>query len=389
MRPLRVLHVIPSVSVHDGGPSAAIRLMERSLGACGVEVTTLTTDHGLDIAFLEHSRKGWLANCDEPRRIYAHMWFTAYKVAPGLVTWLSANIKKYDLVHIHALFSFAPTVAAWIARAAGLPYVIRPVGALTRYGMTDRRRLLKRISLAAVERSNLAHAAAVHFTARVELEEAQAQGVKCRGVVIPIGVKLDKKPPAYDLRGLNPLLANRVVMLFLSRIDRKKNLEALIDAFAASRALRETAALVVAGSGPPEYIRSLKLKAEASGVDACMTWLGHVGGGDKAAAFAAADLFVLPSFSENFGIAAVEAMFAGLPCVLGEGVAVAREAEEAGAAVSVAPECSALVRVLEWLTRAADVRVAMSSNARTYAEQHYSTTAMAQRLIELYEDIRT
>ena len=108
----------------------------------------------------------------------------------------------------------------------------------------------------------------------------------------------------------------------------------------------------------------------------------------KGAAFAAADVFVLPSVSENFGIAAVEALLAGLPVILGQGVAIAHEVFEAGAGLVVPPLPNDIARALERLLTDEPWRREMGRRARAFAEREYSTETMASRLIDLYEEIR-
>ena len=224
----------------------------------------------------------------------------------------------------------------------GVPYIIRPLGTLTAYGMT-RRAHLKRASFALIEAPILRRAAAVHFTSSEEEREAQELNVSMRGVVIPLGV--EELKPGYVQRfeqGLRPFLESS--RFCTSRIDPKKNIEALLEAYAANPIARQTSLLLIAGSGEASYIARLKCRAQALGIVDHVIWLGHVDGQRKQDVFARADLFVLPSFSENFGIAAVEAMLAGLPCVLGEGVAVAKPAAAEGAALPSHLRLSASLR---------------------------------------------
>jgi glycosyltransferase involved in cell wall biosynthesis len=384
MPPLRVLHVIPSVSPRDGGPSRAIGVIERALSAEGVEVTTLTTDHGIG----PRGGAGAPAAVNGAHRIYAHKWLHPYKVAPGLVPHLLKTVHAHDVVHIHGLFSFAPTAAAWVARRSGVPYIVRPLGSLSGYGLRERRRQLKRLSVALVEGAILRGAAAVHFTSRSELEEAQAIGVPMHGIVIPLGVEAEDGLPAPPLQ--HAALAGRRVILFLARLDPMKNLEAVIDAVAASPMLRDSCALVVAGAGETGYVAKLKARAAAAGISEHTLWLGHVEGAGKRAALAAADVFALPSFMENFGIAAAEALLAGVPCVLGEAVAIAAAVEEAGAGIRVRPEALAVGQALAQVLAGGPVLgCAMGLRARKFAETAFSTAAMAQRLIALYEDVRS
>ena len=129
-----------------------------------------------------------------------------FKVSVGLGRWLKDNVKAFDVVHAHALFSFAPVAAAFIARRAGVPYVLRPLGVLARYGMTRRHPLLKQVSFALIERRLIESASAVHFTSLAEQAEAEALGLKCRGVLIPLGIDLGSVPkerwtfPEHDVR---------------------------------------------------------------------------------------------------------------------------------------------------------------------------------------------
>jgi len=380
MSPLRVLQVVPSMSPRDGGPTRAIATIERALSEAGVEVTTLTTDHELKL----HGGLGALAAENGVRRIYAHKWLDPYKVAPGLVARLMQGMEGHDIVHIHALFSFASTAAAWVARRRRVPYVVRPLGTLGGYGMRARRRQLKRVSLALVEGPILRRAAAVHFTSQAELEEANALGLPMRSVVIPLGVDADRGAPATPLP--HRALAGRRVILFLSRLDPKKNVEALIDAVASSPILSRSCALLIAGAGEPGYVASLQARTAAAGLSDRTVWLGHVEGAQKRAAFATADVFVLPSFSENFGIAAIEALHAGVPCVLARGVAIAREIDEAGAGLAVAPEAGAVALALQRILDT-DLQRSMAQHASQFAGREYSVQAMAKRLIALYEGI--
>jgi glycosyltransferase involved in cell wall biosynthesis len=107
----------------------------------------------------------------------------------------------------------------------------------------------------------------------------------------------------------------------------------------------------------------------------------------KAGAFAAADLFVLPSFSENFGIAAAEALMAGLPCVLGKGVALADEVEVAGAGLGVEPEPASMAGALVQIMKSEPLRLEMSNRAVALAREKYSMKTMGKNLAGLYEDI--
>src|SRR5205807_1568625 len=115
--------------------------------------------------------------------------FEPYKISLGLTRWLNANVKQFDLVHIHALFSFSSTVAARIAREKNVPYIVRPLGVLNPWGMQHRRWLPKLVSFRLVELPILLHSAAIHYTSGAERNEAARLNHKLAGhesVVIPL-----------------------------------------------------------------------------------------------------------------------------------------------------------------------------------------------------------
>jgi glycosyltransferase involved in cell wall biosynthesis len=383
---MRVLHVIPSVSLVHGGPSRALPLMEQVLCAAGVSVTTATTDDDGSSRRLRSDARPVESN--GARRIYFRKWFDLYKIAPATLPWMWRHVRTFEIVHVHSLFSFTSVAMALVARCRGVPYIIRPLGTLMTYGVKQRRPWLKRVSLALIEGPLLRHAAAVHFTSQTEWDEAAALGIPLRGIVIPLGVEPPQPGDPKTIAREWPQLEGRV-LLFLSRLDPKKNLEGLLRALAVVNQREPNANLIIAGEGSQAYVASLKKLSSRLGITKQVYWLGHVEGRRKDAAFAVADAFVLPSFSENFGISAVEAMLAGLPCVLGRGIALAKNIEAAGAALITEPEPEAIAWALRRLLDDDALRRDLGAKGEAFAERHYSTRVMAKQLIALYDDIRS
>lgn len=242
---MKVLHVIPSVSPVHGGPSRAIVNMERALAKRGVDVTTVTTNDDGDSRTLP-------VRCGEPvAEPFATRWYfprstVFFKVSVDLGRWLKANIAAFDVVHVHALFSFPPVAAAFLARRAGVPYVLRPLGVLARYGMTQRHPVLKRASFVLIERRLIETASAVHFTSEIEQVEAELLGLHCRSVLIPLGIDIEsvsKQATLLEKQG------DCFILLFLSRIERKKNLEGLLQALRLVISKNRDVTLNIAGDG--------------------------------------------------------------------------------------------------------------------------------------------
>ncbi len=335
-RRIRALHVIPSLSLKHGGPSFAIRAIARALADVDVDVTIATTDDDGNDAHLEIPL-GKPLQQNGANVFYFRRNFLPYKVSFGLGRWLNQNIGQFDLVHIHALFSFSSTQAARAARRRRVPYIVRPLGVLNRWGLENRRSLAKRVSLRLIELPILRNAAALHFTSEAERLEANAISrfiIEQRSVVIP--------PPIEDLRGAPddflkhyPQIAGRRIVLFLSRIDRKKGLELLLAAFSDVQRMVRDVVLVIAGGGDSNYVSALRRRADQLGIADSVVWAGHITGACKSGAFGAADVFVLPSSSENFGVAAAEALSAGVPTIVSEGVAISGDVQMGDAGIVV------------------------------------------------------
>lgn len=385
---MRVLHVIPSLALAHGGPSRAMRLIERAMREQGLDSETATTDDNglggrderpLGISLLE----------DGACRRYFRKTVDPYKVSLAFARWIGRHAGDYDLIHIHALFSFTSTIAALAARRASVPYVIRPLGTLAAYGMAQRRPGLKRLSMTLLERRILRDAAAVHFTSEMEQREAATLGLEFNGAIIPLAAVLEGDAASGETALLERFraLRNRSYVLFLSRLDPKKNVEGLLESIRLCSSELPDTCLLIAGGGASNYVEELQTRADRLGIGERVIWAGHLEGDMKAAAFAGAELFVLPSYSENFGIAAAEALVAGLPVVLGKGVALSSIAVSLGAGVVVEPEPEAIAKALRSYLLDPESRARASANAKSLAAREFSLEMMGARLVDLYENI--
>jgi glycosyltransferase involved in cell wall biosynthesis len=306
-----------------------------------------------------------------------------YKVSFAFQRWLEAHIERYDLLHVHALFSFTSTAAMSIAKRKRIPYVVRPLGTLNRYGLERRRPTLKNVSLRLIERPLLEAAAAIHVTSDAEAQDVRSLGIQTRIVVVPIGVETQSAEPfATTERSFSPAR-----YLFLSRLDPKKNIESLLDAFTRLLRANPSATLTIAGDGDPTYVSQLHAKSAGLGLTSSINWVGHVEGLKKARIFAESTVFVLPSFSENFGIAVVEALSTGLPCVLTDGVAVSVDVAACAAGRIVSTDADSICRGMLEIVENQESWRAMSCRAVELARSRFGLDQMGARLVELYNEV--
>ena len=376
----KVLHVIPSVAAIHGGPSVMIEMMARGLLASGVDVHIATTND--DGAGLLNVPCGVPVVRDGLTSWYFPRQLSFYKVSLPLQTWLSESVANYRLVHIHALFSHSSWAAARAARAAGIPYLVRPLGVLNRWGMENRRPWLKKMSFRYLEKPMIEGAALMHYTSEQEREEASRLGVTAKSEIIPNPVPTTGATGVAD-RFLDkyPALRGKKVVLFLSRIDRKKGLDLLFPAFELVRAHHPDAVLVIAGAGDETLTAALRARSPD------VLWTGFLAGEDKADAFAAADIYILPSWSENFGVSVVEAMAAGCPVVVSDQVAIHTDIANAEAGLVAPCKVPAIAGALTQLLSDERSRKAMGSNAIGLTQTHYSPAAVTAKLLDVYRSI--
>jgi glycosyltransferase involved in cell wall biosynthesis len=283
-------------------------------------------------------------------------------------------------VEVHALFTYTTIPGCRFARRAGVPYVLRPLGTLGGWSLAQRA-WKKRPYYAMIERSHLAHAAAIHVTAQSEAAEVRALGFGDNARVIPLGVELGTSTR-------RAVAGDSLRMLFLSRVHPKKGLELV---FSAMRLLRDRGCgaieLEIAGDGDAEYLRSLHGEAARLGIENSVRFVGALHGDAKRDAFARADVFVLTSHNENFGIAAAEALAAGVPVILSGEVGLARDVEANGAGLVVPLEPPAIAAAIERLHADPALRAAMAERAYRYASDHLSWAECGRRLFSLYEEL--
>lgn len=370
-----------------GGPSVLVRTLASALSRAGVETHVATTDDDgskrLDVPY------GVPVAQDGVTYRFFRRQTRPYIFCWPLADWLARHISEFDLAHIHTLFSFATLPAAYWARRHGVPYIVRPLGTLNEWGMKNRRPGLKKLSFAALESRVLKHAALVHYTSEQERIEAARLGFAHRPIVIPNPVSLppwSREELTGEFRLRHPELKNAKIVLFLSRLDKKKGLDLLLPAFEAMRAQHRDARLVIAGSGEPEFIQSIQRSADRiNRTD--VVWTGFLTGREKWAALADSDVFVLPSYSENFGIAVAEALLIGAPVVVSDQVAIHREISQAGAGLVVPCSIPALSEAMNQILSSPGFSSRLARNGTALARERFSSDAVMARLMEAYETI--
>ena len=379
---MRVVHAIPGLDPSLGGPPVALTGLATAQRRAGLEVEVVCC-----------------GGPDEDRQLADAMrqGGVEVRIIPARSTWLGAGsqlkqaveqaVGRAQVCHIHGLWMPVQTAAGRAAAALQRPYVIRPCGMLDPWPM-QQGWLKKRVYLALQLRRILDAAAALHFTAIAEREGARLLRLKAPAIIEPNGVDLTPfatLPDPGRFRQAQPGVGDGAMVLFMSRLHPKKGLELLIPAFA--QAAADGATLVIAGSGEPGYTRDLHALVERHGLEGRVVFTGMLQGEQKLAALVDADLFVLPSYHENFGVAVAEALAAGKPVLISDKVAIHRELVEAGIAEAVPTKVEPLAAALRRWMRAGESRGDLGARARRFVHEHYDWDLIAQRWVGHYERI--
>ncbi|MBD2480685.1 hormogonium polysaccharide biosynthesis glycosyltransferase HpsP [Planktothrix sp. FACHB-1365] len=388
---MKILQIIPSISLVYGGPSQMVRGLSAALAKLGVDVTVLTTnvngDSGqapLDVPLDQPvNENGYQV------RYFPCSPFRRYKFSLDLLTWLKTHASEYDLAHIHALFSPVSSAAATVARSQKLPYILRPLGTLDPADL-NKKKQLKKLYAALLERPNIAGASAIHFTSHEEARISERFGVKTNDLIIPLGVTLPEltKTPEAILSHLK-IKPNVPIILFLSRIEPKKGLDILIPALEKVLATGLDFQFILAGSNPqdPEYETKIKQQIQSSPLAEKTIISGFVTGETKTALLTIADLFVLPSYYENFGIAVAEAMAVGTPVIISKGIYIWEDVEAAEAGWVGNGTIDEISSLIETALTNSQERQSRGLNAQNYALTYYSWDAIAQQMIQAYQGL--
>jgi glycosyltransferase involved in cell wall biosynthesis len=358
--------------------------MVHSLREVGTDAgIAATSADGRDSLNVEHGM--WVDFRGVPAIFFRRDWSESFKYSGALAAWLRSHVKEFDAVHIHAVFSHSSLAASTAARAANVPYIVRPLGSLDPWSMRQKWPL-KALLWRGACRSMLTHASAVHYTSTQEQDLAESSLNLRRGVVIPLGVNSEFSEWQATPADMDRQRKQDPYVLFLGRLHPKKGLELLIPAFARATedAARSNWQLILAGDGDPAYVARLRLLASEAGTER-ITFAGWVNGDTKRSLLSNAWLVALTSYQENFGLSVAEAMASGVPVLVSEHVNLATEIRRAGAGWVSRLEIGALAEILDGALDE-EARADKASAAAEFAKQ-YRWPAIAQRLLELYAQV--
>jgi glycosyltransferase involved in cell wall biosynthesis len=358
---LRLVHVIQILDPEGGGAVAAVKSTCAALAEQGHEVTLYATDRHPKQA---GESKGY-------RTVAFPMEFPPMAISLGFARAFS-RLKDVDLVHIHQLYRFPQSFAAFFCRRHGIPYCIQPHGSLDPVVYFKReRRATKRLYERWIERRNLENAAGIIYTARGEKEAADFLNLPTPPFIVPLGLHLSEFE--QGVKGFRDRygLKDRELVVWMGRLVPVKGLDILLRAFAELASQRPNAVLVLVGPDTENYAVVLQRIIKDIGLSPDrVVFTGLLRGEEKLAALKEADLFVLPSYTENFALAAMEALAMGCPVVISDRVKIAPDIAQAEAGLVIAPREEELVSAMISLLSDQGRRHRMRKAALAFVRQY-------------------
>lgn len=387
---MKILHIVPSyLPAHRyGGPVESVHSLNVALVRAGHEVTVYTTnidgERDLDVPVNEPVMK------DGVRIFYFKASFPrGWFYSSEMRRTLAAHIKEFDIVHITSVFLAASTLGAYYAKKFKIPYIISPRGSLMRAPLAAHS-FKKKLYISFIEKRNLKGASAIHFTVPAEEAEYRSGGfpVKKAFVVpnsVPNGSPLDVDKEVF--RGEWHIPNDNKIVLFLGRISPIKGLDTLIPAFSKVAQKISDVTLVIVGGDDRGYLNEIKKLVEANALSEKVVFTGMLMGKEKEVAYRNADVFVVPSVSESFGMSAVEAMREGIATILTDGVGIADAALRANAAVVIKKDTDELANAIVGLLEDRSRREELGRNAMKFVDEEYSEASVAKKMEDAYRQV--
>ena len=387
---MKILHIIPSIATVRGGPSIAVIAMVKSLRDIGIDAEIVTTnDNGNTL--LDVPLNDLIAYQSVPVRFFARFSPSIHSIrefafSTSLTTWLWQHLQDYDLIHVHAIFSYPSTIAMAIARIQNVPYIISPHGLLCKWSLQQSQQK-KKLYLDLIERKNLHRAELIHLTAKKEQKELELLGLDLSNLIQPLGLDMPNllADARQHLHQILDIPLERPIILFLSRLHPKKGLDYLIPALA--QLSDQNFAFVLAGNGSPAYEDELNRLIQDNNLSDRTYKLGFVSGEKKDICLQGADLYALTSHSENFGVAVLEALASGTPALVTTGVALSDLVKEQNLGWVVDLEIKAIASAIQEFLNNQTIGQEIGDRARQFILESYTWDKIAIKMASVYTKI--
>ncbi|NDP22500.1 MAG: glycosyltransferase [Paludibacter sp.] len=354
---MKVIHITSSIDESAGGPSRSVTQTCEEVSKLGVDITIIT----------KRSKKALKVNTSSRLKL-SYQSFVSL-----LFTGIHFSKKNVDIIHLQHVWSPYIHLMASVAQKNEVPYVISIRGMLEPWIM-QRNPLKKKLGLLLYQRNDLKRASVLHATCEMEMNTLRKLGFTNPIAVIPNGINLSLVPSPKES-------FERKRIIFLSRIHKKKGIELLLDAWK----LVDTAdwELLIAGEGKQSYEQELKERITQHKL-VNVQFVGSKYYAEKWDFIRSGDVFVLPSYSENFGIVVAEALAMGVPVITTKDTPWQElETHQCGWWIELNTQNLSNALTVA-MSQSPEQLKAMGLRGRKLIQENYDIRAVAKHMVELY-----
>lgn len=392
---MKILQVIPSYwpATQFGGTIFSSHNLNKALVAKGLDLAVYTTDSGLAgkvVTGRPVDVDGVKVTYFPFSRYFEFLGPTGWQWSPAIAKALKETIGGFDLVNIVSMWNYPTTIAAHYCRTHNKRYIISPRGVF--YPETMRKKAWKKwLYYNIALKKSVESASAIHYTTEDEAENCHAfLGLRNPYTIVPNGIDLrgfSYLPAPEELKERYPALKEKRVVLFLGRLNWKKGLDILVKAFSTIARKHPDAHLLIAGNDEDGYRGTVERWVREQGLENKVTFTGPLAGRDKLMAYSGSDIFVLPSYSENFGMTVIEAMVCGLPAVISDKVGICGEVKGKNCAIVVEPNTESVYNGVSKLLDDERLRKDMAESGRSFVNESYNIDKVADKMIEEFGEL--
>jgi len=380
---MRILHITCTANRASGGPIEGIVQLNQTMRTLG---------HTTEVATLDAPDSAWLA--EYPMTVHPlGPTVSSYCYSKNLEPWLRDHASEYDHFIINGIWQHNSFIGHKVLSRLKRPYLIYTHGMLDPWFKKayPLKHIRKSIYWPWGQYPSLRDAKAVCFTCEEEriLARQSFRPYRCNEVVVSYGTSApagDRTEQCDTFLNRFPELRGKRIFLFLSRIHPKKGCDLLIEAFADAARMHQDLHLVIAGPDKVGWTSKLKELAERLHIAHRVTWTGMLSGDAKWGAFHSAEVFVLPSHQENFGIAVAEALACGVPVLISNKVNIWREIEADGVGLVQEDDLAGTTELLRhWLRLSQAEKDTMRARAKRCFTERFEIHQAAQSLLKILD----
>lgn len=377
---MKVLFVVASLNPEWGGPVQVVKHTAELLVKLGADVTIFSPADSFEQEYLVYPDG---VDVKLFKRSFLSFLWTGFSF--GMIKQLKKDISDFDIIHIHEIWHFPQYIASKFSVKNKIPYVITVHGALSPFALGIKP-TKKRIFGKMFEKNILKRASGIQAITKTEVDQIKNFEPDSKIKLIFNGISENLSYSGsedFELYKLYPKLRSARIILYLGRIDKIKGLDILAESFSVISSDSDNIYLLISGPdfGYEQKFRDLVREKK---IHDKVIFTGTISGNLKSEALKLSDIFVLPSYSEAFSVAVLEAIINKLPVIVTHNSNFP-EIEKINAGILIDPDSSSLTRALKRILSTSDYKGKIGNRGRDFILKNYTWEKIVLSFLNWYK----